>query len=141
MRGLCVSLLVCFSLVSGCGESLPKTVPVRGRVTWQGKPLPMGTVTFQPAESGPGGPLRPAVATIESDGTYQLSTFRTHDGASPGEYTVAIHASTPPPMEAGSPPPKWLVPPKYATPATSGLTATVPADASEELVLNFDLKD
>ena len=125
----------------GCGESLPTTIPVRGRVTWQGKPVPMGTVTFQPVETGSGAPLRPAVAEIGSDGTYQLSCFRTHDGAEPGEYAVTIHASTPPPMEAGAPRPKWLIPPKYANAATSGLSRTVPEDAEGELVMDFDLKD
>lgn len=140
-RNLGVWTVVLLVPFLGCGESLPTTVPVRGQVTWQGKPLPMGTITFQSTESGPGAPLRPSVATIGPDGTYQLSTFRTHDGAMPGKYVVTIHASTPPPMEAGAPPPKWLLSPKYANPATSGLSATVPEDTGEELVLDFHLKD
>ena len=43
-------------------------------------------------------------------------------------------------MEAGAPPPKWLIPPKYANPSTSGLSATVPADADGPLEINFDLE-
>ena len=139
----CAGCLATMTLILpflGCGESLPTTIPVRGRVTWQGKPVPMGTVTFQPTETGPGAPLRPAVAEIAPDGTYQLSCFRTHDGAMPGEYVVTIRASTPPPMEAGVPRPRWLLPPKYANAGTSGLSRTIPADAEGELVMDFDLK-
>jgi hypothetical protein len=126
-------------LACGCGESLPQTIPVHGRVTWQGKPLATGTVTFEPVEKGEAKPLRPPLGSIGPDGTYQLSTFRTHDGAMPGEYVVLIHSSTPPPMESTAPPAKSLIPHKYGSAATSGLSATVPADADGPIELNFDL--
>ncbi|MFL5241216.1 MAG: carboxypeptidase-like regulatory domain-containing protein [Gemmataceae bacterium] len=50
----------------GCGAGA-KTVNVSGKVTYQGKPLPGGKITFYPKE---GGKLNPASADIQEDGTY-----------------------------------------------------------------------
>ena len=50
-------------LSSGCGSSLPKTAPVGGRVTYNGKPVVSGTIVFQPAQG------RPAMGDIQPDGS------------------------------------------------------------------------
>ena len=124
--------------ISGCSESLelPKTFPVGGRVTYNGEPVPKGTVTFQPDQG------QSAVGEIQSDGSYHLTTFAQGDGALPGHHRVFIVANTADPtkMPGSSPgwtPPKELVPKKYNSAETSGLEATVSQDRKQ---INFDLK-
>ncbi len=126
--------------LAGCGEGIPDTVRVRGRVTYQGKPLSQGTITFHPA-APPGEQLyRPAVGVLAEDGTYQLQTFRHGDGIMPGEYAVVIEGDEGgPTAEDPDRPQKWLIPHKYGNPATSNLTAIIPADASGRLQFDFDL--
>jgi hypothetical protein len=129
--------LAMFCLLAGCGPSRPATVPVSGRVTWQGKPVVTGRITFYPVTG------RPATSPIAPDGTYRLTTFRPDDGAILGKHCVTIsasqtaHVKVPKSMaeEArtgmfGQEAPKieWLVPEKYSQPGTSPLTAEVTAD-------------
>ncbi len=69
----------------GCaGKDRP--VPVEGTVTLDGKPIAGAGVRFTP-ENG-GGP--PAYAETQADGSFQLNTFNTGDGALPGTYKVTI---------------------------------------------------
>jgi hemoglobin len=70
---------------------------VKGRVTFNGKPLAQGAVTL----SDKGGKAHSAA--IEADGSYGL------ENVPPGEYKVAVRGG----------------PAKFADPATSGLTVTV----------------
>jgi hypothetical protein len=72
-------------LVSGCGGG-SGTVPVRGTVTFKGKPVPSGTVTFIP-DSGPH-----ATGELGPDGSYTVATYRSGDGAVPGSYKVVVVA-------------------------------------------------
>jgi hypothetical protein len=135
-------------LVIGC-DSGPKVAPVHGNVTYKGKSVPTGTVTFYPSAGG-----RPAVGNIASDGSYTLSRNQPGDGAVVGEYKATIEAREAAPGVAASqarsltdelaanPMPqganaiKDLVPAKYSTIETSGLTATV---RSENNQIDFDL--
>jgi hypothetical protein len=59
-------------LLAGCGSEARSPATVRGRVLFQGRPLAGGTVVFTPhPERGPAG--KPAVATIDSQGTFRLN--------------------------------------------------------------------
>lgn len=74
------------ALLAGCGGSdHPKTVPVIGTVTYQGKPVEAAEVTFF-SDRVP----RAAIGTTDSQGKFRLSTFDNNDGAIPGEYVVTI---------------------------------------------------
>jgi hypothetical protein len=124
-------------LSGGCAtdDPHPATVPVEGKVTYQGQPVPKGTITFQPD----GG--RPGVGEIQPDGTYRLSTFGDKDGAVPGTHKVMILANTGDPTKMPSTPgyvtPKDLIPKKYADIKTSGLEVPVSQDKKS---YDFDLK-
>jgi len=123
-------------IVPGCGRSGPEMAAVFGKVTYNGKPVPMGTISFQP--DAPDG--RTAVGEIDSDGSYQLQTENPGDGAQLGSYHVSISAVDAPVLDyipAKPVPPKRLVPEKYEKPETSGLTATVKSGKNE---IPFDLK-
>jgi len=73
---------------SGCDrseQSVGKTVPVKGRITYKGKPLIQGSVTFEPEDAG-----RAAEGKISPDGIFVLSTFKEGDGAVPGVHRVKV---------------------------------------------------
>ena len=73
-------------LLGGCGSGLPERGKVTGKVTFNGKPVPEGTVTFYP-QTG-----RSASGRIQPDGTYTLTTFDEGDGAIVGSHEVTIEA-------------------------------------------------
>jgi hypothetical protein len=150
-RPLLVAAWLAAACGGGCGGG-PQLAPVTGRVTYAGKPVKEGRITFYP-ESG-----RMALGTI-SDGVYTLTTFRPGDGALVGSHKVAIHATRVGPSSLAAPanaeeearlsrrggpgvrvivPGKveWLVPEKYSEPATSGLTAEVKRGPND---IDFDL--
>jgi hypothetical protein len=123
--------------IVGCGRrSGLETAPVAGKVTYRGKPVPNGTVMFVPSE----GPA--AYGDIGSDGSYKLTTPGVGDGAVIGTHKVTITAlqdmnSALPEQRSPTPPP--IVPARYLSDQTSGLTAEVKAKTNNEV--DFDLKD
>ncbi len=140
--------------VMGCGSGTP-TYPVRGKVTFDGKPLPGGgSIRFVPI-SGPG---KEAGGTIAEDGTYEMQTFGQKDGAIVGDHRVEIfqnqilkpavypeikpgEGKEPGAVKPTSPEVRIskqeTIPPVYSD-AKSPLTAKVEATKSNEI--NFDLK-
>lgn len=133
-------LLVLGCLVAGCGPRTPATIPVRGVVILDGKPVEGATVGFTPTEG-----VRPATGSTNALGEFSLTTFAPGDGALPGQHTVTVSkikstgqqfdmSSVPAGSNAmplsGSTTPggikiQWVVPPKYADPKTSGFTVEV----------------
>jgi len=111
--------------------------PVRGKVTYQGKPIPFGTVMFQHESGG-----QPASGEIK-DGAYELNTFSLGAGARAGKNLVRITS-----FEGQNPAKrktlgsgevvlgKSLIPEKYQT-FGNGLTADVKPD--EEQTFDFNL--
>ncbi len=104
-----------------------------------GKPVTTGRVDFFPEEG------RPSSGAIGEDGQYQLTTFTLGDGAKPGKYIVTItahvgvddepqYASMDDELNGvpsnagqgnGSQQARWLVPQRYSSRSSSGLTAEV----------------
>ena len=138
-RPLLLLALAAGLVAGGCGGN-PSVGRVRGQVTWQGKPVSQGRITFYP-EAG-----RAATGVIQSDGTYTVTTFTSDDGALLGRHRVAVHATrvgggtlvaprnadeeaalarTPGGKVLVPGAVEWLVPEKYSAPDTSGLTADV----------------
>ncbi len=152
----------CFALVMvgmvlglGCpqqGGDRPATFAVTGTVTQGGNPVDGATVTFVPTGSG-----QSAVGTTDGSGKYTLTTFASGDGAAPGQYGVKIvkYEGGETDVAAGgggegaegempadyagaveddaASAPVNLLPAKYETPQSSGLTATVTDDASQNV--------
>ena len=115
-------------------SSGPETGQVRGKVTFKGKPVTEGTVTFLNPTEGGG-----AEAEIKSDGSYSVE-----GPVVVGNYMVEVKplmhivdtdpGRTPPaPMEKPAPD----IPRKYRMQGTTPLTATVKTGPNE---LNFDMK-
>lgn len=140
-RTIVVSL--CLAIVAaGCsGGSKPTTIKVRGKVTYKNAPVTEGSVIFTPAKAAAGSPTRPAVAAIKPDGTYELASFGAGDGVVPGDYTVTVRTGGDVSIENPGAPQASKTPAKYADPAQSTLKATVPANHSGTLEVNFTLED
>lgn len=90
-RGFYAGVLLIIVPLAGCSGS-SKTQTVTGTVKLEnGKPLAGGRILFQPM----GESTQPARGTIAADGTFQLGTFSTGDGAVPGVHKVAIYPAVP----------------------------------------------
>ena len=131
-------LTSCSSLLVGCGGSGLDTVPVEGVVTYKGSPVPDIAVAFMPE----GGKGQIAEGTTDAEGKFELQTRQPGDGAMVGNYSVAFrYVPEEVPEMPGFPGAKPVVSPlpkKYADSLSSGVTATVVSNASEN-VFNFDL--
>lgn len=82
---------VSLAVVIGCGDDggLGKRYPVSGKITYQGKPVPLGNIFFVPVKAEAG---RAASGAINSEGWYKLSTAGGEDGAYAGDYKIRIMA-------------------------------------------------
>src|SRR5262245_57127445 len=83
-------VLLCF--VTSCGESQKRVYPVNGQLFVRKQPAANALVIFTPLQNAesdkwPKGYPRGAV---REDGSFQVTTYRTDDGAPAGEYAVTI---------------------------------------------------
>jgi hypothetical protein len=135
----------------GCGPGAddssgpPPLVPIQGKVTVDGVPLPTATVTFLPT----GGQRTVTVGETDEEGIYTLR-YLGSPGTAPGPYRVAIsHKVTPAGLALGlaiqsslSPRPeadgaKELLAPKYSDLGISELRAEVTPEGGD---FDFDLE-
>lgn len=117
-------------------DGLPSPIPAAGTVTYKGKPLAGATVVFLASVPGKNRSLA-AVANTDATGRFVLRTYRDGDGAIAGHHQVTIRKSVAVgpdgkpliPDERGDildlPLEKHLIPEKYASCETSGLSAAV----------------
>jgi len=147
VRGSLTVGVACAGLVfvfAGC-DGGPKVYPVTGLVTYEGKPVEGASVTFVSNASVA------TFATTDASGKFSMAT-RGAPGLPAGEYQVGISK-----VESGNVPkmaaedmmkmqkagpsaiPKPLLPPKYSSVQSSGLTATVTTDKSKNN-FTFDLQ-
>lgn len=86
-----LAAVVAIALVAGCGGSGVSTVPVEGRITFNGQPPPTsGKITFAPLETFNNLPRRPGTAEFDADGAFTVTTFEEGDGLIPGRYQANI---------------------------------------------------
>jgi hypothetical protein len=132
--------------LAGCGgdPNMPKLAKVHGTVKYNGKLLDAGHIVFTPATGKGGETGQSASGEINSDGTYEMTTFNTGDGAILGQHIVTVVAQKgefPKPDANGHvryEVPKNQVPEKYATVDKSPLRCTVVEGGT---TFDIDLKD
>jgi hypothetical protein len=136
-RTIAASLAAFLSLAwAGCADDgLGKRYPVRGKVTYNGKPVTKGSIALTPVDDSG----RSASGTIRPDGSYEITTLSPGDGALPGKYYVTVQAFDRDSSKVQQPipggpinliqlmrtPQKPLIPAKYSVPQTSRLTLEV----------------
>jgi hypothetical protein len=143
-------------LGAGCSKEpeRPPTYPVTGVVKMKDRPLEGARVTFVPTTAG----IEAASGVTDAEGKYALTTFSQGDGAQPGSYRVKVAkydtkgGVTPAPDapvvsyeeesklefapdEKPHPVARSILPKKYDSEISSGLTHTVPEGPS-----TFDIK-
>lgn len=110
-------------LLTGCGPSGPKVVPVSGTVTYNGQPLADGDIIFAPA--APGG--------LEYSGKIAAGKFSFKSEA--GNKRVKIMASReegPVDPQMGAPKRTMYIPAKYSSAEKTELTAEVTEKGKNE---------
>lgn len=126
-RGAFVAGLMALCLVPGPGcKRNPRVVPVKGKVLYNGQPLPFGAVTFQPDKG------QPAVGDLTADGSFTLSSYGPDDGAVPGRHLVSVvcyENMRPGKQKQGDSLGKLLIPLKYTRLGSSGLSVEIKDDA------------
>jgi hypothetical protein len=71
--GRAIFILVVVAIASGCGADGPSRYSISGSVTFQGKPVPVGFIKFEPDTSkgnagpGAGAPIKDGRYTVPSD--------------------------------------------------------------------------
>ncbi|MDR1385739.1 MAG: hypothetical protein LBJ67_18095 [Planctomycetaceae bacterium] len=133
--------------VSGCSDK-PALGKIEGTVTYDGKPLEKGAVTFSVRGT------REATGLIENGEIRNVTTFKEGDGAPIGEASVAVIAwkeAKKDPVEKISVDMQTpggdssnniggetlLIPLRYTNPETSGLKTTIQKGVNQ---VQFDLK-
>jgi len=120
-----------------CGRSGPEMARVSGTVTYQGKPVPKGTVSFVATDPS----RRNATGQLDQNGYYQLQTEEPGDGAVVGDYDVSLYAHEEKILDYRPKvpvKPQRLIPEKYENPKTSNLKRTVKSGSN---TFNFELTD
>jgi hypothetical protein len=128
-RGIMLALLMAALAPAGGCKRNPRVVPVRGKVLYNGQPLPFGSVMFQPDKG------QPAMADIGADGSFALSSYGPNDGAVPGKHAVSVscyEGQRPGKAGGGDSLGKLLIPLKYTRFGSSGLSADVQDTAGNE---------
>lgn len=128
-------------MFSGCfGQKGLETARTTGVVTYNGKPLPYGRVSFRPQAGSP------ATGEIQSDGSFSMSTYGNGDGAIVGTHQISITATEADAGKGNEADPntemtvsKSMIPKKYTSFSTSELTAEVVASGENHFTL--ELKD
>ena len=139
-----LGLIVSFVGCSGSDANMPQLVKVHGTVSYKGKPLEGGHIVFTPATGKGGDSGQVATGEISSNGTYELTTFSTGDGAILGQHIVTVvsqKGDMPKPDASGRINyvlPKNEVPAKYAAADKSPLRCTVAAGMPP---FDIELKD
>ncbi|MGD9634748.1 MAG: hypothetical protein AB7G28_08800 [Pirellulales bacterium] len=122
-------ILVVASLVGCRGGDRPKTIPISGRVTFNGQPPgENGRLHFQPTQVASGYSRRPAGGTFTAEGSYRVMSWEPDDGLVPGHYTVSLMPADPNDTK---------IPPRYREGGTSGLEVEVPVDQGP---IEFDIE-
>ena len=133
--GLSLTRLCMTVVIPGCEkkEARLPTFKVSGKVVQKGKAVPNATVIFH-ANRTEEGFIKPRAIT-KPDGTFEMTTYESGDGAPAGTYEVSIEQWLRAKPEES---PENQLPAVLSNPSTSGLKATV-ADAVNDLS-PFELK-
>jgi hypothetical protein len=109
-------LLACMLQSCGCGTGAPPLYEVSGRVTFGGRGLTAGSISFHPAAGNSFQSDSPS-SQLQLDGSFRMKTFPWGFGVPQGVYEVTVSPELA----------QRIGRPEYGDRATSPLRITVPA--------------
>jgi hypothetical protein len=118
--------------LGGCGRSdtgREPTFPTRGAITFEGKPIGGAFLALHPRNPSPAG-VPSSTAHVLPDGTFELSTYESGDGAPAGNYIVTVQWHKLMKNHGDFVPGPNLLPRKYSSPDTSNIVIEVAAAAN-----------
>lgn len=134
-RALFLALAAAVALTPvACGSSGPPMARVSGTVTYMGKPVTKGVVSFVSTDPS----RRNATGQLDKSGNYRLQTEEPGDGAELGDYDVTLYSHDEPLLDYRPKvpvKPQRLIPEKYENPKTSNTKRTVKSGSN-----TFDLE-
>jgi hypothetical protein len=144
-----VWLATALIVVAGCGRggNLPRTVPARGTVTLDGKPIEAAQVVLVPDPEVPG--AYGGFGASDASGSFSLRAFDAKDGVIPGNYKVQISKTLQTKLEGPAPSTldggdnvvyEFGVPGRYTGVETSGLKCTIPDNGITDLKFELTTK-
>lgn len=80
------AVLILAIALSGCGRHAEGVVPVRGMVTFEGKPVPGLSIHFTPNQ----GQGRTSAGKTAADGSFEMYLTRRQKGVQPGVHRVTL---------------------------------------------------
>ena len=117
-------------LIAGCSKpSTAPVYPVHGQVLLNGKPLADAIVSFHAQNSGEHETF--PTAHTDAQGNFSLTTYSTGDGAPEGAYSISLVCFRSRSAKNAGGRTENVVPQRYASPSSSGLTAKVVPGANE----------
>lgn len=121
--------------LSGCGsggdpDRLP-VFPAKGHITFQGEPVPGAFVVLHPKHAPEGTETVRPRAQVNPDGSFELTSYETGDGAPAGEYAVTVQWHKLVKHGSDVAPGPNVLPKKYAGPQTSPLTVRIAEDQND----------
>ena len=126
-RWFCAYALAIISCsIAGCSEQIDR-LPVQGRVLVDGKPLQFGVVMVVPQGA------RPAMAELDTEGRFELMTYKPGDGTVLGKHKMSVNAGE----VLNEVSVRWHAPKKYAGVSSSGLFIDVSPDMDDEVEINL----
>lgn len=130
------------SATPGCGEPTSRvaTTPARGKIHYQGKPLPRALVVFVPDEpmKAPDGSEVPFPSGLSGeDGAFVVHTYEPDDGMPVGSYGVKVSTAPSPSADNEMLRPRTkaeladVLKDKYLDPKKTGVKVTIQAGTNE----------
>jgi hypothetical protein len=121
------------AVIAGCnrsGGSRVATIPAKGSITYQGQPMSGAFLALHP-KSGTRRDVPTSTAVVRPDGSFQLSTYDSADGAPEGEYVVTVQWHKLVKSGSDYQPGPNLLPQKYSDPAASDATVKIASGQNE----------
>jgi hypothetical protein len=119
-----VAILPAIVALAGCADPQAPVFPVKGSVTYQGKPAAGAQVFLNAVKANEIDDVS-ANATVGTDGSYAITTYEPGDGAPAGDYVVTVQWFKLVTNDGGSGAGPNVLPKEYASPTTSPVKVSV----------------